>query len=138
VDDTRCTFFHPFCSFLGISRTDLCIQKKDIVEPNNPQEVFYNDIEPSVAQSYISALRTHSYPTFFSQLTVAPYKVIPSTYILCEKDNAIPIQAQEGMVAGAKAAAQSAFDVVERTDASHSPFISQPEWLADKLIKAAQ
>lgn len=113
-------------------------QEKDIVKPDKPQEIFYNDIEPSVAEPYISALRTQSYPTFSSQLTVAPYKIIPSTYILCEKDNAIPVSAQEGMVAGAKAAAPSAFDVVERVDASHSPFISQPEWLAEKFIKAAQ
>ncbi|KUJ14639.1 alpha/beta-hydrolase [Mollisia scopiformis] len=114
------------------------LDEKDIVNPANPQEIFYNDISPSVAEAYISKLGTHSYPTFSSQLTVAPWKVIPSTYVLCEKDNAIPIGAQEGMVAAAKAAAPRAFDVVERCDASHSPFISQPEWLAEKLIKAAQ
>jgi hypothetical protein len=57
--------------------------------------------------------------------------------VCCEKDNAIPLFAQEGMIAGAQQAAPSAFDVVEKCDASHSPFLSQPEWLAEKLVKAA-
>jgi hypothetical protein len=57
--------------------------------------------------------------------------------ILCEKDAAIPIFAQEGMIAAAQQAAPKSFDVVERCDASHSPFISQPEWLAEKLAEAA-
>jgi hypothetical protein len=33
--------------------------------------------------------------------------------------------------------APTSFDVIERCSASHSPFISQPEWLAKMLIKAA-
>ncbi|CZR64208.1 uncharacterized protein PAC_14106 [Phialocephala subalpina] len=115
------------------------LDKPDIVEAANPQEILYNDISPqSLVDELISKIQTHSYPTFSSQLTVAPWKTIPSTYILCEKDNAIPIFAQEGMVAAAKAMAPNAFDTVERVDASHSPFISQPEWLAEKLVKAAQ
>lgn len=113
-------------------------QEEDTVKAGNPQEIFYNDIPQQIAESYIQALGTHSYSTFASQLTVAPWKTIPSTYILCEKDNAIPIAAQEGMIAAAKAMAPGAFDVVERIAASHSPFISQPEWFADKLVKAAQ
>lgn len=58
--------------------------------------------------------------------------------MVCEKDNAIPVQAQDGMIAAAKEAAPSAFDVVARCQAGHSPFLSQPEWLAEKLIESAQ
>jgi hypothetical protein len=50
---------------------------------------------------------------------------------------AIPLAGQEGMIAMAKQMAPTSFDVIERSDASHSPFISQPEWLAEKLIRAA-
>lgn len=32
---------------------------------------------------------------------------------------------------------KGAFDVVERCDAGHSPFLSQSEWLAGVLKKAA-
>lgn len=111
--------------------------KENAVTCTDPQEIFYNDINPTISAKYIASLKEHSYPTFSSQLTCEPWKVIPSTYIVCEKDNAIPPPAQEGMVAQARVTAPNAFDVVEKIDASHSPFISQPEILAKLLIKAA-
>jgi pimeloyl-ACP methyl ester carboxylesterase len=63
--------------------------------------------------------------------------MIPSTYIVCTNDMAIPLAGQEGMIAKAKELAPTSFDVIERSDAGHSPFVSQPEWLTEKLIKAA-
>ncbi|PMD13988.1 prolyl aminopeptidase-like protein [Hyaloscypha hepaticicola] len=113
------------------------IVKGDEVLPDTPEKIFYNDLSAEVAAPYIAALKPHSYRTFSSQQSVAPWKVIPSTYILCENDQAIPVQAQEGMLANAHQMAPGSFDVIERCSASHSPFISQPEWLADKLIKGA-
>jgi len=72
-----------------------------------------------------------------SKLSAAPWKVIPSTYIMSENDQALPLPAQEGMIGMAHQIAASSFDVIERCNASHSPFISQSGWLAEKLIKAA-
>jgi hypothetical protein len=90
------------------------------------------------AEKYAKMLKPHAYRTFYSKVTCEPWLTIPSTYVLCENDNAIPVMAQEGMVAGAKAKAPNAFDVVERCTASHTPFASssQPETLAGYLIKA--
>ena len=105
--------------------------------PNTPEKIFYNDLSDEVAAPYIAAIKPHSYRTFSSQQSVAPWKVIPSTYIVCEKDQAIPLPVQEGMLAMAHQLAPTSFDVIERCSASHSPFISQPEWLAKMLIKAA-
>jgi len=109
----------------------------DEVRPDTPEKIFYNDLSPAVAAPYISSLKPHSYTTFSSTLSVAPWKVIPSTYIVCTNDQAIPLAGQEGMIGMAKSMAPNSFDVLEKCDASHSPFISQPEWLAEKLIKAA-
>jgi pimeloyl-ACP methyl ester carboxylesterase len=44
---------------------------------------------------------------------------VPTTYVICDRDNAIPVPAQE-MLAGRA-------DNVTRLDASHSPFLSQPD-----------
>lgn len=85
----------------------------------------------------MNRLAPHSWPTFSSQLTFAPWKTIPSTYILCEKDQAILIEAQEAMVAGARQAAPDSFDVVERCSAGHSPFLSMPDKLTEYLKRAA-
>ena len=103
----------------------------------NAHEIFYNDLPDDVAASYTSKLRSHSYQTFHSPLTVEPFRQIPSAYLVCEKDNAIPVQAQDGMIAQAKAIAPTSFDLVERLDASHSPFLSQPGKVAEFLERAA-
>jgi len=52
------------------------------------------------AQSWVSKLKVHSWLTLASPLRYAGVgKHVPSAYLLCDADQAIPIQAQEGMVA---------------------------------------
>lgn len=73
----------------------------------------------------------------FSEVTVEAWKDIPSAYLVCTKDNAIPLPIQEGMIAGAQGANSKAFDIVEKVEASHSPFLSLPEKTAAFLEKVA-
>lgn len=63
---------------------------------------------------------------------------VPSAYLVCEKDNAIPYQAQEGMIAQVQGKNPKAFALVEKIDASHSPFLSVPEKMTEFLVKCAQ
>ena len=53
---------------------------------------------------------------------------MPTTYVVCERDNAIPVFAQEAMAARAGR--------VERLDAGHSPFLSRPDELAEIILSA--
>lgn len=55
----------------------------------------------------------------------APDRKHPTTYIVCEQDNAIPVAAQEQMAAAA--------DRVERLPSSHQPMASMPDKLAAAL-----
>ena len=106
---------------------------KDIVKPATPIETFYNDIEEP--QKYVDMLKPHSYRTMFSKITYAGWKHVPSTYLLCEKDQAIPLHGQKGMVEAAqKAGADMKVDTV---DASHSPFLSIPGEMARLIRRAA-
>ncbi|KAK2628968.1 hypothetical protein QTJ16_002071 [Diplocarpon rosae] len=116
----------------------LVMHSGDAVNPVNPRDIFYNDLSDDAAAPHVWALRQHSYLAFASTLTAAPWKTVPSTYVLCEADHAIPLPVQEGMIAAAKEAAPSAFDVVERCGAGHSPFLSRPDWLADRLAESAR
>jgi hypothetical protein len=59
------------------------------------------------------------------RLTSAAWKLIPSTYVICENDNAIPAGTQHLI-------AQRADDV-QILSASHSPFLSQPVTLANLI-----
>jgi pimeloyl-ACP methyl ester carboxylesterase len=95
---------------------------------NTPEKIFYNTCPPEVAVAGVSQLRTQSLPAFNQPITEVAWKEIPSTYIICEQDNAIPVFAQEAM-------SGRATNVV-RINTDHSPFLSSPAELAD-LIKTA-
>ena len=92
------------------------------VTPRDPESVFYNTCDPAVAASTAATLRTQSLKSFNDPLTDVAWRTIPSTYIVCEQDNAIPIFAQEAMAQRAGS--------VRRLDTDHSPFLCAPEELA--------
>jgi pimeloyl-ACP methyl ester carboxylesterase len=89
---------------------------------------FYNDVEAETARCAVDELGFQSYASMTQQLTVTAWRTIPSTYVICEADNAIPVAAQEVMAARA--------DEVMRMPTSHSPFLSQPAALA-RLIRTS-
>ena len=106
---------------------------QDTVTPKTPVDTFYNDVKEP--EKYVKMLKTHSYRTFASKATYAGWKHVPCTYLLCEKDNAIPIDAQKGMV---EAAREAGADMkAETVNASHSPFMSIPEEMALSIRRAA-
>lgn len=73
---------------------------------SDPYEIFYNDISRNEAQKYVEVLKEHSYKTFDSPVTTEPWRYIPSTYVVCEEDKAIPLEAQLGMIRGAQEIAE--------------------------------
>lgn len=66
-----------------------------------------------------------------TELERTAYKYIPSTYLVCEDDKAVAVQYQE-MFAGAAGAK------VIRCNASHSPMLSQPDSLVDRIVEAIE
>ena len=89
---------------------------------NTPENVFYNTCTTEVASAAVKELRTQSLPSFNQPITQVGWKEIPSSYIICELDNAIPLFAQEAM-------SGRATEVV-RMKTDHSPFLSAPAELA--------
>ncbi len=88
------------------------------MRPITPEKIFYNDLDDETAKKWVSKLKVHSWPTLSSKLGYAAWKHVSSAYLLCEADQAIPIQVQEAMASGMAS---------ERCTAGHSPFLSQPE-----------
>lgn len=91
-------------------------------EATQPGEVLYNDVAPHLAQQSIASLGRQSLTSVTQPLTQAAWHTVPSTYILCEQDMAIPLPLQESMATRA-----------QRTvllHSGHSPFLSQPAELA--------
>ena len=101
----------------------------DIVTPDNPHQVFFGDVPAEEADRAVERLLPQSLRAFTEELTAAAWKTIPSTYIICDNDQAIPVFAQEAMSARSTA--------VHRLPTSHSPFLSQPATLAALLAEIA-
>ena len=95
------------------------------VDPLRPGEVFYGDVHSRVARGAIARLGHQSLDAFRQPLTRAAWRTIPSTYVVCERDAAIPVDVQEIM-------AERAGRVL-RMPTSHSPFLSRPAQLAGVL-----
>ncbi|MCU1610668.1 MAG: hypothetical protein JWM45_2584, partial [Pseudonocardiales bacterium] len=95
------------------------------IDPLRPREILYGDVDPPTANAAIARLGHQSLAAVSQPLTQTSWRNIPSTYVLCENDCAIPPAAQEQM---ARRAAR-----VQRLDTSHSPFLSQPSRVADIL-----
>jgi len=86
--------------------------------PDDPKHLFYADCPPEVAERAAAALVPQRKLVCSQELHTAAWQTVPSTYVVCERDNALPPALQELM-------AQHA-GTVSRIDASHSPFLSRP------------
>jgi len=100
-----------------------------MVTPLRPEEIFYNDCDPDVAAAAAARLTAQTAKSFTDPITRTAWREATTTYVICERDNAIPVFAQEAMAARAGR--------VERLNASHSPFLSRPDELAALLRSAA-
>ena len=101
----------------------------------SPSDVFYNDMSENEVEVAMSTLKPHSYQTFHSRLTYSAWKHVPSTYLYCEDDAAIPIHVQHMMV---EQWAKGYNVRTETINASHSPFYSKPVETANAIRRAAE
>lgn len=95
------------------------------VDPLRPEEIFYGDVDAAQTAASIAKLTHHSLAAFVQPITAAAWHTVPSTYVICEQDQAIPLFAQEAMAQRAKR--------VVRMATAHSPFLSKPAELAGIL-----
>lgn len=82
-------------------------------------ERFARDVYPRYLLTSMSSLATAS---------TAPDRTHPATYVVCEHDHVVPVEAQEAMA--------GSLDGVERLPSSHSPMLSMPGRLAEVLERA--
>ncbi|WP_328373907.1 alpha/beta hydrolase [Micromonospora zamorensis] len=91
----------------------------------DPREAFYGDLSAAEAEAAISQLVDQRLRACVGRVTEPAWRSIPSTYIICANDQAIPVPLQEKM-------ADRATDV-RRIESSHSPFLSRPAEVAALL-----
>jgi pimeloyl-ACP methyl ester carboxylesterase len=95
----------------------------DTISPDRPVDTFYADVSPDLAGWAVSQLRPSTYLHVKQSPTAAAWRDIPSTYVICEHDRALPASGQEQMARRATN--------VHRLPCSHSPMLSRvPETAA--------
>ncbi|KAI1374421.1 Alpha/beta hydrolase fold-1 [Hypoxylon crocopeplum] len=92
------------------------------------KHAFYNDIPDEEAQRCFDALGAQSQDSFETPVDfAAPDLKIPSTFLICEGDAAMPPAFQEILAVGTPGMK------IERCSAGHSSFISQPDRVVEVL-----
>ncbi|KAF3396162.1 hypothetical protein F1880_007286 [Penicillium rolfsii] len=85
------------------------------------EAVFYHDMTPEAQATAITKLKPHAKSSFLEPATFEPWHEIPSMYLYCDKDAALPLFVQESF------AQRLGQPVTFQVDASHSGFLSKPE-----------
>jgi hypothetical protein len=123
-----CAFVPPEAANLmaALNNTDLpwmdTEDNKMVKHAMTPDKIFYNDLDEETQKKWAAQLKPFSYNRLYSKLAYVGWRDIPSTYFYCLQDEAIPIDAQRGLVAGSGVQFHP-----ESLDASHSPFLSMPD-----------
>ncbi|RWA05959.1 hypothetical protein EKO27_g9141 [Xylaria grammica] len=109
------------------------VSEDGFITPINPVDIFYADVEPSVAEKVIATIRPMPINFINDASLYDPWNQgFEVGYIFAEEDHAIHISAQKAMFAQLPAGSFSA-----SLRSSHSPFFSMPDALADAIQDAA-
>jgi pimeloyl-ACP methyl ester carboxylesterase len=100
------------------------------IEPSRARDVFYEDVDSELAERAASALVPSVAAIFSTSQGDPAWRQRPSTYVVCERDRAIPVGAQHEM------SQRCAERVV--LDSSHSPFLSMPGRVVDVLVGSCE
>jgi pimeloyl-ACP methyl ester carboxylesterase len=100
-----------------------------VIDPETAISSFYNDCAATVAAQAAARLT----PEYAASRTVSPthvaWRSVPSTYVVCTQDLALPAATQRVLARRATWRTELA--------SGHSPMLSMPAQLADVLVEAA-
>ncbi|KAE8309980.1 alpha/beta-hydrolase [Aspergillus transmontanensis] len=97
----------------------------------NGASTLYSDLPDAEAKLWESRLIAQSYRVQTTPVTRAAYEYTPSTYLVCDNDQAVPPQFQRTFAGMAKAQ-------VESCNTGHSPMLNQLGMLVQKIMIAVE
>lgn len=100
------------------------------IDPDQAYGALYNRCDPMVTPANVTRLCPQPFVTFTQTLTGAAWRTIPSTYVRCTDDQAVPPAHQDVMAARCTH--------VETLDTDHSPFSSMPVETAEIIARIAR
>jgi pimeloyl-ACP methyl ester carboxylesterase len=124
---------------LAIGATRINVASTDAAYRSLLKAAFYGDVsEPEFARAVarLHCDESNAGALAPSQITPAGFGTVPRHYIRCTQDRAIPLSAQDHMIATVDAGIGGK-TVTHTLQSSHSPFLSQPATLSQILIDIA-
>ncbi len=100
----------------------------DIVTPKDPLKLFFHDVAHELAAQAIARLKPFTLKATNQALTAAAWHTVPSTYIVAERDRAIP----HGQDLFARRASYR-----RHLPSGHLPQLSMPLSLTELILEAA-
>jgi pimeloyl-ACP methyl ester carboxylesterase len=101
-----------------------------ILTPTATVECLYNETPIEEARAASLRMRPTAASGLISSPGADPWRTIPTTYVVCERDRALSPEMQRSMAARAGR--------VESIDTDHSPFASRPEEFCALLVSLVQ
>ncbi|MFI5959302.1 alpha/beta fold hydrolase [Cryptosporangium sp. NPDC051539] len=96
------------------------------VQPDSVRQLFVQDCDGPTQDAAVGRLTRQAMTVFGQPVRAAAWRDVPSTYVVCTDDLAIPAEAQ-------RERAKHATQLVEFA-AGHHPFLSRPEDFAGLLV----
>jgi pimeloyl-ACP methyl ester carboxylesterase len=101
------------------------------------KSAFYGDLSDAAFEACAELLTPDEPASGDITVTREAWGAVPRAYVRCTADNAIPLAAQDSMIADADAFTASNKFMQYTLHSSHSPFVSQPDALVDILAGLA-
>ncbi|RAL15206.1 alpha/beta hydrolase [Aspergillus homomorphus CBS 101889] len=99
------------------------ISKHGAAHPINPEFLLFDDVPEAEKAQWRAKLQSQPTDGWDGAVSYAGWKEVPSVYLVCEGDRALPVPLQEQLAALAGSR-------VERCSAGHMPHVSQPQRVA--------
>ncbi|MCJ1402764.1 hypothetical protein MMC11_005985 [Xylographa trunciseda] len=95
-----------------------------------PEKILFNDLDDADREKWTKALKPQPAEGWDGTVTYCGWKDVPSVYLICESDGAIPppLQLQLAEMAGSQ---------IEKCNAGHMPMLSMPERVVEVITSAA-
>jgi len=96
------------------------------LDPELHADVTFTDLPHEDGVAWTLKMDEHSALSFTTSLSYAGYKDLPVSYLLCERDKAVPPEIQQSIIDMIEAESGKKVDV-HKVQADHCPWISAPD-----------
>ena len=108
-----------------------CLSQGGEMHCVNPEQLLFNDLDEEERAKWVKALKPQPAEGWNGTIRYCGWKDVPSVYLVCEKDQVLPLEIQLQM-------AGLAGSEVVRCSSGHCVMLSMPEKVVEVILSAAE